>query len=97
MVAMVRRPPEYALLRGSLGKEGHQELWHTGQLIRTVAEVAVVPGGNAEHAYQVCDHGEGNILPLEREEENTERANVQKEERHDRAKTVCAECLLHSR
>jgi len=53
MMAMMRRPPENALLRGRHGHPGDHKLKPAAGLERAVREIPVIAGGDEEHAHFV--------------------------------------------
>ena len=55
VIAMIRRPPEYSLLHGHLGKECENELPEAIQLITTVGKVAMVSRRYEEHSQRIVD------------------------------------------
>jgi len=57
VLAMVAGPPEHALLHGALGAHGQDELEGAARPEGAVGEVAVVAGGDEEHAGCVADGG----------------------------------------
>ncbi len=61
VVAVVRRPPQHALLRGGGAHEGQDELEDAVRLVGPVGEVAVEARGNPPHAQQVEPHAHRHI------------------------------------
>ena len=69
VMAVIRRPPEHAFLRGHGGDKGHDELKCPAGLKRTVREVTMISRGHKKHAHVV--HGQANdqIGPMEFQKE----------------------------
>jgi len=80
MVAMVRRPPENALLRGRHGHPGDHELKPAAGLERAVGKIPVIARGDEEHAHFVKHEGGNEIGPLERQKKDAQRSEVDQSE-----------------
>ena len=65
-----------------------RELRDPAEPIAAVAEVAVIPGGHAEHPDEIRPGEPPDERPGERHEEDSERGEVQQHERNDRAEAV---------
>src|SRR5215469_7160720 len=76
MMPVMGGPPEHALLRRSHGHECDDELENAAGFIRSVREIAVIPGGDPEHAYGDERDASDQIRPLEWHEENTKGQQV---------------------
>src|SRR5688572_22051215 len=80
--AVLRRPPEGALLRRQRAEQRQQELDRPRRPVRAVREVAVIAGGDAEHAHVIEDRREEETLPREADEDDADdRRDVHGEER----------------
>ena len=53
MAAMMRSPPQRAFLNGHRAEQGEQELNEAASLERAMGKIAMIPGGQSEHAYGV--------------------------------------------
>src|SRR6266705_335733 len=72
MVAVVRGPPEHALLRGGGGHDGDDELKRAAGLKGAMGKVAMVPGGDEEHPHVKQRQADNQVRP----------AKTQKKHRH---------------
>ena len=84
MVAMVSGPPENSFLRGGHGHEGDYELEPAAGFEGAVGKIAVIAGGDEEHADFVERESGDEIGPLEREEKDAKRGEVDQAERNER-------------
>src|SRR5215472_5445997 len=64
MVAMMRRPPEHAFLRGRHGHECDNELKRAAGLKRTVRKITVITGGNEKHAHEDDRQSGDDVIPM---------------------------------
>ena len=83
VVAMVGGPPQDAFLGRGHGHEGDDELKHAAGFVGTMSEIAVVSGGNPEHAEGDQGHTSDEIGPVERDEEDSQSEQVHYGERRD--------------
>ncbi len=84
MVAMMRRPPERALLRRHRAAEREHELRQARESVRLVREVTVVPGGDEEHPRRERHDEQDHRGAGDAGEDREEREQVQREERERR-------------
>src|SRR5580700_9882875 len=82
MMAVMSGPPENAFLRGGHGHPGNDELEPAAGLEGAVREIAVVAGGDEEHADFVGEETRERVIPLEGEEEDAENGQVNKGKRN---------------
>jgi hypothetical protein len=68
MMAMVRRPPQHALLRGTHGHEGNYELKHAAGFKGAMRKIAVISGGNEKHAHAEERQASNQVIPVKRDE-----------------------------
>ena len=83
VMAMVRGPPQRPALHGGGAEHGKHELPATRRAERAMREVAVVEGGDREHAH--CEEGDGEPR-CERAPAGPDRAQaaeMQRDERDD--------------
>jgi hypothetical protein len=80
--AMMRRPPDDALLRGGLGQKSHAKLRNPSELEALVAEVAVVAGRHAEHANEVASDRPSGKRPSEIHEKDSQASQMQHHKRN---------------
>ena len=59
-----------------------------------MAEVTVVSGGDAEHANEIRGGCEGDILPMEREEEHPDNGDMQQEKGNAVAEQQPLQCFV---
>ena len=59
-----------------------------------MAKVAVVSGGDTEHTDEISGSGEGDVLPMEREEEYPKDRDMQEEEWNAGSKTDFSELYV---
>src|SRR5262245_24577975 len=99
VIAMMRRPPEGALLPGRLRKEREPELPEAVELERSMTEVAVVPGRDSEHPQEVRTGKPGDHARRERDDKNQQHRGVEHDKRHHRAQVIvlplCDDNLSH--
>ena len=97
MHAMVRRPPQHALLARALRQHRHQELIEAVELVGAMAEVAVVARGDPEHAYGVHRRHQRDVRPAKTNKEDAKRGQVQGRKASDGAKLIVTDCVIQSR
>ena len=68
MMAMMRCPPQYALLRRAHGHERDYELKDAAGFKRAMRKIAVVSGGNEKHAYAEERQAGHQVIPVKRNE-----------------------------
>ena len=68
MMAMMRCPPEHALLGGAHGHEGDYELKGAAGFKGAVRKIAVVSGGNEKHAHAEKREAGHQVIPTKRNE-----------------------------
>ena len=81
MVAVMRRPPQHALLRRRHGHEGDHKLKHAAGLKRAVRKIAVIAGRHEEHAHQQQRQTSHQVIPVKRDEKNEQRGEMNEEKR----------------
>ena len=81
VVAMMRRPPERALLARRLREERQAELPEAVELVRAMTEVAVVAAGDAEHPHQDSSPRPARERPAKRNDEHGSAATCKKPKR----------------
>ena len=81
VLAMVRRPPQRALLTGRLREKGHGELPEAIELVGAMAEIAVVPAGDGEHPQVVRTEEPGEQAPVEGHGQHQQNRGVHCQER----------------
>ena len=81
VVAVVTRPPQRPLLRRAAAADGHDELHGPPELVAAVGEVAVVPGGDEEHAHHVQDHAQDQRPGRDAGEDRRQAQDVHQDER----------------
>ncbi len=81
MMAMMRRPPQDALLRGAHGHEGDYELKGAAGFKGAVRKIAVVSGGYEKHAHAEERDAGHQVIPMERYEEYKQRCDMNERER----------------
>ena len=79
VVAVVRCPPQWALLDGRGATHSHQELHHTPHLVTAVGEVAVVPRGDEEHAREVQTRAENQVAGVKPRNKDEQRGQVKRD------------------
>src|SRR5690606_21383235 len=84
MVTMVSGPPQRAFLRGGAPAKRHHQLHRAAHLVAAMPEVAVVAGGDEEHAPNVQRRGEGSLAPAEPRPDDADGGEMHEQER-DRA------------
>jgi hypothetical protein len=65
---MVRRPPQHALLRGAHGHERDYELKDATGFKGAMRKIAMVSGGNEEHAHAEERQAGHQVIPMKRNE-----------------------------
>src|SRR5258708_36777167 len=80
MVAMMRRPPENALLGGRHGHPGNHKLKPATGFEGAMRKIAMIAGGDEEHAHFKKHESGDEIRPLKRQEKDAQRSNVDKSE-----------------
>ena len=93
--AVMGRPPKNRFLSGALGQPGEHQLIETIEFKRAVAEIAVVSGGDSEHAKGVCRQEEPDIRPAEGDEKDPERAEMEGGEAEYRSELIVLQRLTH--
>ena len=68
MMAMMRRPPQDALLGRAHGHEGDYELKGAAGFKGAVRKIAVVSGGNGKHAHAEEPQAGHQVIPMKRNE-----------------------------
>ena len=68
MMAMMRRPPQYALLRRAHGHERDYELKDAAGFKRAVRKIAVISGSNEKHAHAEERQTSHQVVPMKRNE-----------------------------
>src|SRR5204863_7944905 len=81
MMAMVRRPPQRALLSRRASDAGEHELKDTTRAVRPVREIAMVSTRDAEHANGVHRRAEADRFPRDTGPERAQTRHVKTEER----------------
>ena len=81
MVAMMRRPPQHALLRGAHGHECDYELKDAAGFKRAVRKIAMVSGGNEKHAHAEERQAGDQVIPVKRNEKYEQRCDMNQRER----------------
>ncbi len=76
MVAMMGGPPEHAFLRRRGGHEGDDELEDAAGFEGAVRKIAVIAGGDKEHAHDQQAEAGGQVIPVKGHEENQEGSEV---------------------
>src|SRR5258708_12610133 len=82
MMAMMRRPPENALLGGRHGHPGNHKLKPAAGFEGAMRKIAMIAGGDEEHAHFKKHESGDEIRPLKRQEKDAQRSNVDKSERN---------------
>ena len=80
VMAVMPGPPQHALLRGRRTAERHDELHHAPELVRAVAEVAVVTRRDEEHAQGVEGHTHDDVAQLHPGPQRAEGREVHQDE-----------------
>ena len=70
MMAMVRRPPQHAFLRGTHGHERDYELEDAAGFKCAMGKIAVVSGGNEKHAHAEQCQASHQVIPMKRNEKD---------------------------
>ena len=83
-MAMLRRPPQHALLRRRLRAEGQHELKHPPGAVGAMREVAVIAGADAENAQPVERRAKRDGLDRHAGPERGEAREVHQHERNGR-------------
>jgi hypothetical protein len=81
VVAVVRGPPQGALLDRRRPAEGHDELHAPTQLVAAMGEVPVVPGGDEEHPHEVQDGAHDQGPGVDARDQRGKAGDVHEEER----------------
>jgi len=81
MVAVMRRPPQHALLRGGRRDKRDYELEHAAGLERAVRKIAVVARGHEKHAHQENTQAGKKIRPMKMNEKYPEGKDVNQRKR----------------
>src|SRR6201992_2686203 len=81
MVAMMRRPPEDAFLRGRHGHKGDHELKYAACLVGAMRKIAVITGGHPKHAAEDERDASDQVGPLERDEKDAKGQQMHQRER----------------
>src|SRR6266849_4329832 len=76
MMAVMRRPPEHALLRRGHGHERDHKLKHAAGLKRAVRKITVVTRGDEEHPHDQQCEASYQVIPVKRHEEDQQRGDV---------------------
>ena len=97
MHAVVRRPPQHALLARTLRQHRHRELEEAIQLVGAMAEITMVAGRDPKHAHHVHNQHEREILPAEGNEKHSQHCQVQGCKGRDGAKLIVTNCLIQIR
>ena len=79
---MMSGPPENAFLRRRHGHEGDDELKRAAGFERAMRKIAMVAGGDPEHASGEKSDARDEIRPVKREKENAERKKMNDGERN---------------
>jgi len=72
VMTVVSGPPENAFLRGGHRHPGDDELEPASGLERPMREVAVVTGGDEEHAHFIGEQADERVIPLKGKEKDAE-------------------------
>src|SRR5439155_21327519 len=81
VLAVVSRPPERSLLHGAASQTGEHKLKPPARFIRAMREVAMVAGGESEHAYEVKAGTKHDAQRRGRHEENRQAGQMHKNKR----------------
>src|SRR5207245_7586301 len=81
MVAMMRGPPQHALLRGRHGHECYDELEDSAGFKRPVRKVAMIAGGDEEHTHYQQRQAGHQVIPMKWHEKNQKRREMHENKR----------------
>jgi hypothetical protein len=82
MVAPVmRRPPEWTLLKGRTSKPRHNKLKHAARLICLVRKIAMITRGDPEHADDIKEKAQKKCLPGNACEKDQKASQMETEKR----------------
>src|SRR5580700_1910187 len=76
MMAVIGGPPEHTFLRGRGGHQGDDELEDAAGLVRAMRKIAMVAGGDKEHAHVIERQTDDQIRPVKLQEEGGEASQM---------------------
>src|ERR1700737_2676595 len=81
MMAMMRCPPQYALLSGAHGHERDYELEDAAGFKRAVRKIAMISSGNEKHTHAKERQASDQVIPMKRNEKYQQRGDMHQRER----------------
>jgi hypothetical protein len=81
MVTVVRRPPQHALLRRRHGYERDDKLEYAAGLERAMRKIAMISGGDEEHAHHQEREAGHQVIPMKWNEKDQQRCYMNEKER----------------
>jgi len=83
VMAVMRRPPDWAALHGRGTEYGKRELRSARRLERAVGKIAMIEAGDREHAQRVQRHGGTDSDGADADPDHAQARQVHADERHD--------------